>query len=63
MKEGSWICPHIGNPHHKQQGSSSVGGVHAAIRLAAPTRVAPAPTAEQKQDYKNNQYGRHGVPH
>jgi hypothetical protein len=27
------------------------------IALAAPTRVSPAPAAEQKQHHKNNQYG------
>jgi hypothetical protein len=33
------------------------------IALGAPTRVSPAAAAEQKQHYKNNQYGSHVVPH
>jgi hypothetical protein len=31
------------------------------IGLAAPTRVSPAPAAEQKHHQQNNQYGFHVV--
>src|ERR1700730_9165724 len=37
--------------------SSLWSRVHSVIALAAPTRVSPAPATEQKQHYKNNQYG------
>jgi hypothetical protein len=37
--------------------SSLWSRVNPVIALAAPTRVSPAPATEQKQHYKNNQYG------
>jgi hypothetical protein len=41
--------------HHKEDKASVAEASPIPIGLAAPTRVSPAPAAEQKQNQENNQ--------
>lgn len=59
-QKGFAVYLQVRNPHERHQDALSV---HLVFGLAAPTRVSPAPAAEQKQNQQNNQYGFHVVPH
>jgi hypothetical protein len=64
LKEGSWgLTPDSNSPSTSSKYDQAAGHAFVLRRgdLAAPTRISPAPAADQKQHHKNNQYGFHLV--
>jgi hypothetical protein len=57
------VSPEFGTPIIATSLDQVASTVHPVIVLGAPTTVPPAPSAEQKQNHKNNQYGFHVAPH